>query len=160
MNTELETELKENTLEFKKNTVLFICTGNTCRSPMCAALYNARYAGLFGHAFSAGICADGSSISENAVKALENLGIDSTRDNNYKNHVSHTVTENDIITADSVVCVTSSHMMSLIIKYPSYISKFTTLPKEISDPFGGSISEYEKCLADINIALADMFYGE
>ena len=35
--------------------VLFVCTGNTCRSPMCAALFNDRYAGLTRHAVSAGL---------------------------------------------------------------------------------------------------------
>ena len=53
--------------------VIFICTGNTCRSPMAAAVLNHYGApkGIF--AFSRGIYADvGAPISENAAKALEN----------------------------------------------------------------------------------------
>lgn len=141
----------------KKDTVLFVCTGNTCRSPMCAALFNARYAGLTRHAVSAGLHADGSPISENAVLALENAGISSTEGNDYKAHVSRTVTEEMIASADVVVGVTSSHAMQLILRFPAYASKITVMPTEISDPFGGSLARYEACLSDIDNALRVAF---
>ncbi len=127
---------------------------------MCAALYNDRYAGLTTRAISAGIFADSSPISENAVYALESFGVKNTTDNNYKNHISHTVSEADLSLADTVVCVTLSHMMSLLMRYPLYASKFTTLPQEITDPYGCGVDEYKKCLEDINSALSTMFGEE
>ena len=141
-----------------KDTVLFVCTGNTCRSPMCAALFNDRYAGLTRHAVSAGLMADGSPISENAVRALEKADIPSRKpDNDYKSHVSRTVTADMIENAAVVVGVTSSHAMQLILRFPAYASKITVMPAEISDPFGGSPARYEACLSDIDRALRAAF---
>ena len=141
-----------------KDTVLFVCTGNTCRSPMCAALFNDRYAGLTRHAVSAGLMADGSPISENAVRALEHADVPSRKpDNDYKSHVSRTVTAEMMEHADIVVGVTSSHAMQLMLRFPAYASKIAVMPAEISDPYGGNLARYEACLADIGRALNTAF---
>ena len=141
-----------------KDTVLFVCTGNTCRSPMCAALFNDRFAGLTRHAVSAGLMADGSPISENAVRALENAGVAPRKpENDYPSHISRNVTPEMMEHAALVIGVTSSHAMQLLLRFPAYASKITVLPTEISDPFGGSPARYESCLADIAHALQTAF---
>lgn len=160
MNTDNIALAEKHVAAANKKNILFICTGNTCRSPMCAALYNAKYAGISEYALSAGLCADGSSISDKAVSALEDAGIIPSDDNNYKNHVSHTVTENDMEHADKIICVSASHMMSMIFRFPSHASKITVLPKEIKDPFGGTLSDYKACLYDIDSALSILKNGE
>jgi len=142
-----------------KKIYLFVCTGNTCRSPMCAALFNDRFAGISDYALSAGIYADGSPISSKAICALESFSVKSTAQNNYKNHISHTITEADIERADKVVCVSPSHMMTLIMQYPGHASKIIAFPSIISDPYGGDIEVYKNCLSDISIALSEMFRG-
>ena len=159
MSLELETMPQKTDADpIKKQTVLFVCTGNTCRSPMCAALFNDRYAGLTHHAVSAGLMADGSPISANAVSALENADVPSRKpDNDYKSHVSRTVTEEMMEQANIVVGVTSSHAMQLMMRFPSCASKITVMPTEISDPFGGNLARYEACLADIDRALKTAF---
>ena len=54
--------------------ILFVCTGNTCRSPMAEALFNAA-SGVKHFALSAGIAAfDGIPASENAVLAMKERG--------------------------------------------------------------------------------------
>lgn len=158
MSYEIETMPEKTISDFlKKDTVLFVCTGNTCRSPMCAALFNDRYAGLTRHAVSAGLMADGSPISDNAVRALENADVKSTPDNDYKRYFSRTVTEEMIADAAVVVGVTSSHAMQIMLRFPAYASKITVMPTEISDPFGGNLARYEACLADIDRALRTAF---
>ena len=47
--------------------LLFVCTGNTCRSPMAAAMFNFLFPERNAFAVSAGLCADGSPISENTA---------------------------------------------------------------------------------------------
>lgn len=152
--------LPEKTIDdiLPRETVLFVCTGNTCRSPMAAALFNDRYAGLTRRAVSAGLMADGSPISENAVRALEIAGIPSRKpDNDYLSHISRTVTPEMIEQADIIVGITSSHAMQLMLRFPAHASKITVMPMDISDPFGGNLARYEACLRDIDRALRSAF---
>lgn len=154
---DIASQSKQTDCELNRDTVLFVCTGNTCRSPMCAALFNSKYAGLTHHALSAGLFADRSPISENAVFALESMGVRKTSDNDYSAHVSHTVTEADLENSTLVVGVSSSHALNLIMRFPQYASKITSLPIEISDPYGGDIDDYKMCLFNIDKALGIMF---
>lgn len=143
--------------EIKKDEVLFVCTGNTCRSPMCAALYNRKYAGLTSVGLSAGLSADGLPISKNAVLALREHGVQSDSYNNYESHISRTVTREMLESASIVVGVSSSHAMTLIMRFPEFASKITSFARDITDPFGGDEECYKRCLADIDIALGEMF---
>ena len=56
--------------------VLFLCTGNSCRSQMAEAVVNARMGDKW-HAFSAGVAPAGE-IKPNTLKVLSELGIDHT----------------------------------------------------------------------------------
>ena len=56
-----------------------------------------------------------------------------------------------------VVCMTGSHMIGLLMAYPQYASKITVMPDEISDPYGGDLEAYKKCLEQIRDAMAKLF---
>jgi len=134
---------------------LFVCTGNTCRSPIAAALFNELYRQR-GVAVSAGLCADGSPISANAVAVLKERGIKSSGTNNYESHISRQLTKEAVENAKLVICLTGNHAMSIISVLPEYAEKICVLG-EISDPFGQGIEAYRKCLTEIEQALNNMF---
>ena len=146
---------KEQTAENRAlNRVCFVCTGNTCRSPMAAALYNHLYAKEGKSAFSAGLFASfGEPIHENAKKALSLSGIPNTKTNNYEAHFAHTLSKADMQAADLVFAITPSHAMQILGRFPEFASKITVLG-DIADPFGGDLDDYLATLEKIKEALA------
>ncbi len=141
----------------KPTKVLFICTGNTCRSPMAAAVLNALGKGEYSAA-SAGISAfHGDGISEDAAWALETSGIESTDGNDYKNHLSRPVTEELLKEYDRAVAISSRHLMALLYAFPAYADKLTVMKKDISDPYMLGRDEYLKCLSEITECIKEMF---
>ena len=60
-------------IDSQRNSVLFLCTGNSCRSQMAEAIVNAEYADQW-QAFSAGTLPAGY-VHPNAVNVLEEIGI-------------------------------------------------------------------------------------
>ena len=65
-------------LDTNMKKVLFVCTGNTCRSPMAEAIFN-NLCNKDSISFSAGIYAsEGRPVSENSVLALSEIGLETT----------------------------------------------------------------------------------
>ena len=155
--------------------VCFVCTGNTCRSPMAAAVLNHKTRIIEGctacdinkllntkpiRATSAGLCAFGDPIAENAARALEEAGIPSLADNHYRAHVSRSIDLETMEACDRIVGLTSKHAMQLLTMYPQFASKITCFPEDIPDPFGGDLETYRACLEAIRRGIDDMFFTE
>ena len=116
--------------------ILFICTGNTCRSPLAAAL--ARNRGI--DAESAGLTGwHGSPATPEADRAAARHGADLTR------HQARPVTEELLKKADQVWVMTSGHWDALNIRFPELAAKAEVLYPEIPDPYGGNDAVYERC---------------
>ena len=138
--------------------VCFVCTGNTCRSPMAAALYNHLNKGSDRYAISMGLYAyDGMPISKNAAKALEAEGIASDRDNPYLDHVARSCNAHTLADCDRIVGISEAHTLELIARYPELATKIYSMPKSISDPYGGDIEVYKACLAEIKAGIKELF---
>ena len=156
-------------------TVCFVCTGNTCRSPMAAALLNDRtrippvcsmcdVERLVNtkriRAVSAGLFATGAPIAPNAVKALENAGVLPHADNLYTAHRSQGLDPETAEACDKIIGMTGAHALQLMTAFPEYASKITCMPVDIPDPYGGNEAEYDACLAAIRDGLDEMFFSE
>ena len=131
--------------------ITFVCSGNTCRSPMaeCAFEYLLQKEGVTGvEVQSRGVVANvGSDISENAKKALKNAGIP------FKKHTATQITTDDILNCDLVICMTERHKMRL-----GCLPKVFTLGQmtgcgDIVDPYGKDEETYRECLSEIQAAL-------
>jgi len=129
--------------------ILFVCTGNTCRSPMAEALLRHHGNELY-QVQSAGVFAmSGEPASQNAILALKNKGIET-------NHSSQQVNKELLEWSSNVLSMTSSHKQMLVSKFPQYKEKIFTFyeylngqSKDISDPYGGSLSIYENTLNEL-----------
>ena len=132
--------------------ICFVCTGNTCRSPMAAAVANAlaHAEGISVRADSAGLYAvQGDPISKNAILALEKADVEPVSGMDYHTHTAENLTDEAISSLDLLIPMTRTHAMELILRYPDAVKKIVCMPRQISDPFGGDLRVYQECLAEI-----------
>lgn len=131
--------------------ILFVCTGNTCRSPMAEAILKNKQMDEI-EVRSAGIyAANGSEASTHAKKVLEDNGI-------AHNHRSSLLTGVEVNWADLILTMTSSHKMAILQQYPEVGHKVFTLKEysgegfnsDVVDPYGGSLAMYEQTFHELD----------
>jgi protein-tyrosine-phosphatase len=140
--------------------LIFVCTGNTCRSPMAEGLLRAMLPNDCGwEVSSAGVCAaSGWPASDHSVEALREKGI------NISGLTSTTLTPALIADADLLVTMTNGHRQAILAAVPESEGKVFLLKSfgiaqcaaDIADPVGGSLNLYRHVRDEIDAALPDL----
>ena len=143
-------------------TILFVCTGNVCRSPMAEGLFRHAVKGRGDfRVLSAGVGAiEGQPPSPYAVQVLRELGIDISQQR------SRMLTAEVVNQADYIFGMTHGHVDAINLLYPQATEKTFLLrefdetldvfEKDISDPIGGSFEVYLDCRDQIEQGIASL----
>jgi RpiB/LacA/LacB family sugar-phosphate isomerase len=142
--------------------ILFVCTGNVCRSPMAEGMLRHMLRGRDDiQIASAGLGAmDGVRVTDAAAEVVAELGVD------ISSHVSQSLTGGLVQQADFIFVMTRQHQDTLQTLFPSASEKTFLVRefegssagenKDIADPIGQSIEVYKRTRDQIRDALPSL----
>lgn len=132
--------------------ILFVCTGNTCRSPLAEGLLRLKVQkeGLAAEVRSAGVSAvSGGPISKNSAAILKEAGFEEVM-------LSLAISEAEVRWADLILTMTNSHKRAVIQYFPEAVDKTFTLKEYVEDDPGvlEAIEQRERLVTEIQLKQA------
>ncbi len=141
--------------------IMFICTGNTCRSAMADGLAKkiVKEKNLDIEVCSAGIFAQtGEHASYNSIAIMKEYDVDIAL------HKATSVDESNIKEMDLILCATKTHKAELQVRYNDLKDKIFTMKEyagldndgtdmDIKDPWGYNLNTFRTCAAEISICV-------
>ena len=143
--------------------ILFVCTGNHCRSPMAEGIAGQMLADRVGcppgdlpnHGLEVRSAGTGASAglpaSANAIEAMRERGID------IRGHLSRPITVDAILAADYIYVMTEGHYKVVLRMAPEAAGRAALLDpwgQSVADPIGGDLNAYRACADHLEKALA------
>lgn len=145
--------------------LLFVCTGNTCRSPMAETIAKKLLADKLGCKIeelpdrgvlvaSAGLSAMmGGFPSPEAVEVMSEMGLD------LRDHESQPLTEKLVRDADLICTMTRGHRQALVSQWPQAAARTRLLCRnqtDVADPIGGPTEMYRRCAVQLKTELESL----
>lgn len=140
--------------------IMFVCTGNTCRSPMAEVMAQKMLADRMGCdpvdleaagiiVTSAGTSGGMGDATQHAVNVMKKRGLDLSQ------HHSTSLTSDMILQADYVFAMTQAHVERMVQMAPEAIDRVTLIldSQDVQDPIGGVEDQYEICAQSIEQGL-------
>ena len=140
--------------------IMFICTGNICRSAMAHRMLEKRLKEQNKkdvEVYSCGIWAyDGNIPTDEGITTMKDYGID------LSTHRATYIKNSNIKKMDVILCATVNHKRNVVSMYPELKDKVFTMKEyagfpendvNISDPWGYGLNVYKNCAKEIEICI-------
>jgi len=139
----------------KKISVVFVCTGNTCRSPVAERVFKSflKKQGRLTEfkVSSVGLAAEvGSPMSRYAQEVLKHIKVSGV------SHKAKALTDKMIKPTDYFICMTESHAHYIKAFGNVYTVGAITGAGDVSDPYGGDLESYQKMFEYLCYAMGDI----
>lgn len=134
----------------KYDKIIFVCTGNTCRSPMAEAIYRGMAVDGTMPACSRGLVVlFGEPSNQKAEMVVENHNL------SLENHISSQLTKEDLEGNVLVLCMTFAQKLKVAEEFGLSDTLFTMKEfagedGDVMDPYGGNVLDYEECFSELS----------